>query len=183
MSDDSKPEPYRPPPNPYGGKMSDAEFQRRKKEWNKYNREYYAREDARKERVERAKSPEQRAKEAEDRAIQRADQWSFDQEVQDATGMSIAEIRELFAEADDLTAGEKAAWELMQQADNAWTKGGRQRKQEKAVKKIKANKNSIKKRKKSTCSLFAIFILSVSVVEFSAFIQGVRDLASSLGWT
>lgn len=182
MANDEKPEPYNPPPSPYGQSgLSDAEFKRMRKAWNEYVREYQAREDARKARLEARKTPEQRAQDAEDAAVKRADQWSFDRDVQDRTGMSLQEIRDMLSAADDLTPAEKAAWDATRRADSAWLfKASKQRDAAKKLKKAKGDLQKRKKRLGGLCSLLVVVGVGYATLLGALIAGGAYDVWSSL---
>lgn len=182
MANDDEKEKWNPPASPYGTSgLSDAEFKKRRKAFNEYTRQYTAREEARQARLEAKKTPEQRAKEAEDESVRRANQWSLEQDVRESTGMSIDEIRQVFSEADDLTAAERIANEALERASRAWF--NREAKRRDAAKKVGKAKKDIKARKKkksSWCVVIAIIGLTITTAEIAAIVSGALDFINSM---
>lgn len=168
MVDD--PEPIRPK------QMSDKEY----RQWKQQHREWKNRQEWRKMIQGGGSDPVRNEDEAIERARQRGDK-DFEQGVEDLLGYSLDEVREAFRKEKDenLSIAEREVKRALERADSAvFFKGSAQRH---AQKKIKQNKNAIKKRvKKGKCSLFALLGLAVGSFEVYVIASGLHEAVQAM---
>lgn len=161
---DLPPEPERPK------NMSDKDF----KAWKKAHAQW--------QRMVRdaAGDPVRNEEEAIERAKQKGDR-DFEQGIEELLGYSLDEVRDAFrsADPDDLSIAERAAYDALKRADNAWFfKGSAQRD---AHKKIKKARGDIGRRVRAgKCSLWALAVLAVASFEVIVIASGVVEVVQAV---